>query len=109
MLAHPEIWFPRSVGVALQNTGMMVEEKSLKSAEQRRSLEEAIVDTVREPLIVLCDALRVVLASRSFYRTFEATPQQTEGLPLYELGNGTRWHQAAGTRSRDRSADRQTT
>src|SRR5438270_11727982 len=88
MLDHPEIWFPRSVGVALHNTGPIVEEKSLKSAEQRRSLEEAIVDTVREPLIVLDDALRVVVASRSFYRAFGTTPQETEGFPLSELGNG---------------------
>jgi two-component sensor histidine kinase len=55
---------------------------------QRRSLEEAIVDTVREPLIVLDDALRVVVASRSFYRAFAVTPEETEGRLLYELGNG---------------------
>lgn len=60
----------------------------MTSAAQRRSVEEAIVDTVREPLIVLDDALRVVVASRSFYRAFETTPQETEGLPLYELGEG---------------------
>ena len=58
------------------------------SAAQRRSLEEAIVDTVREPLVVLDDALRVVVASRSFYRAFTVTPQDTEGRFLYELGNG---------------------
>jgi two-component sensor histidine kinase len=58
------------------------------SAEHRRSLEEAIVDTVREPLMVLDDALRVVVASRSFYRAFAVTPQETEGRPLYGLGNG---------------------
>jgi two-component sensor histidine kinase len=58
------------------------------SAAQRRSLEEAIVDTVREPLIVLDDALRVLVASRSFYRAFDATRQETEGRPLYELGSG---------------------
>ena len=57
-------------------------------AEQRHSLVEAIVDTVREPLIVLDDALRVVVASRSFYGTFNVTPEQTEGHLLYELGNG---------------------
>ena len=56
--------------------------------QQRRSLEEAIVDTVREPLIVLDDALRVVVASRSFYRAFAVTPEETEGRLLYELGNG---------------------
>jgi PAS domain-containing protein len=59
----------------------------MSSAEHRRSLEEAIVDTVREPLIVLDDALRVVVASRSFYRAFDATRQETEGRPLYELGS----------------------
>jgi two-component sensor histidine kinase len=60
----------------------------MSSAEQRRSLEEAIVDTVREPLIVLDDALRVVVASRPFYRAFDATQQETEGRALYELGDG---------------------
>ena len=63
----------------------MVGENPVTSREQRRSLEEAIVDTVREPLIVLDDALRVVVASRSFYRAFNVTPQETEGRPLYEL------------------------
>ena len=48
----------------------------MTEANQRRSLEEAIVDTVREPLIVLDDALRVVVASRSFYRAFAVTPQE---------------------------------
>jgi two-component sensor histidine kinase len=60
----------------------------MSNAEHRRSLEAAIVDTVREPLIVLDDALRVVVASRSFYRAFDATRQETEGRPLYELGDG---------------------
>src|SRR5258708_34050622 len=60
----------------------------MTSAAQRRSLEEAIVDTVREPLIVLDDALRIVVGSRSFYRAFNVTPQETEGRLLYELGNG---------------------
>ena len=60
----------------------------MTGAKQRRSLEQAIVDTVREPLVVLDDALRVVVASRSFYRAFSVTPQETEGRPLYELGNG---------------------
>jgi two-component sensor histidine kinase len=60
----------------------------LISAEHRRSLEEAIVDTVREPLVVLDSALRVEVASRSFYQTFNVTPEETAGRLLYELGNG---------------------
>jgi chemotaxis protein methyltransferase CheR len=59
----------------------------MTSAAERRSLEEAIVDTVREPLIVLDEVLRVVVASRSFYRAFAVTPEETERRFLYELGN----------------------
>src|SRR6476620_7813099 len=53
-----------------------------------QSLAEAIVDTVREPLVVLDRDLRVIAASRSFYRTFAAEPGNTEGRMLYELGDG---------------------
>jgi chemotaxis protein methyltransferase CheR len=60
----------------------------MTSAEHRRSLEEAIVDTVREPLIVLDGELNVVVGSRSFYQAFDVTPAETEGRPLYQLGNG---------------------
>ena len=49
---------------------------------------EAIVNTVREPLVVLDQDLRVVAASRSFYRTFQIDPKDTEGKLLYELGDG---------------------
>ena len=49
---------------------------------------EAIVNTVREPLVVLDQDLRVIAASRSFYRTFKVNPVGTEGKLLYELGNG---------------------
>jgi PAS domain S-box-containing protein len=47
-----------------------------------------IVQTVREPLLVLDAGLRVKQASRSFYRTFKVTPQETYGRSLYELGDG---------------------
>src|ERR1700722_9879685 len=51
-------------------------------------LANAIVDTVREPFVVLDQDLRVVAASRSFYRTFAITPDDTQGKLLYALGNG---------------------
>jgi two-component sensor histidine kinase len=53
-----------------------------------RALAQAIVDTVREPLLVLDKGLRVVSASRSFYKTFQADRQETEGHLLYTLGDG---------------------
>lgn len=48
----------------------------------------SIVDTIREPLLVLDEDLRVISAGRSFYRTFRVTPDETEGEFLYDLGNG---------------------
>jgi len=53
-----------------------------------RTLAEGIVDTVRECLVVLDGDLKVVTASRSFYRRFRTTPGETVGRRMYELGNG---------------------
>jgi two-component sensor histidine kinase len=52
------------------------------------ALAQAIVDTVREPLIVLDKDLRAIAASRSFYVKFTTNPDDTGGKHLYELGNG---------------------
>ena len=52
------------------------------------TLAQAIVDTVREPLLVLDKDLRVLAASRSFYSTFQVAPSTTQGELLYELGDG---------------------
>lgn len=53
-----------------------------------RALAQAIVDTVREPLLVLDQDLRVVAASRSFYLTFRVDRQHTLGRMLFSLGDG---------------------
>lgn len=52
------------------------------------SVAQAIVDTLREPLLVLDEHLRVVTASSSFYLTFKAAREETEGRMLYALGDG---------------------
>ncbi|MFN0194844.1 MAG: sensor histidine kinase [Aestuariivirga sp.] len=53
-----------------------------------------MVDTVREALLVLDANLRVVAASRSFYATFQTTPDETRGRMVYDLGAG-EWNNAA--------------
>ena len=53
-----------------------------------RDFAESIVDTVREPLLVLGADLRVRSANRSFYTTFTVTPEETEDRLIFELGNG---------------------
>jgi two-component sensor histidine kinase len=52
------------------------------------ALAQHIVDTVREPVVVLDKALRVIAASRSFYSAFKVSPENTQGKPLYALGDG---------------------
>jgi two-component system CheB/CheR fusion protein len=53
-----------------------------------KNLAENIVDTVREPLLVLDGTLKVISANQAFYRTFQTTKEETEFRPIYELGDG---------------------
>src|SRR5215212_798249 len=63
-----------------------------RSLMKRKPLVEAyaqdIVDTVREPLLMLDPALRVRSANRAFYQTFLVSAEETENQLIYELGNG---------------------
>ncbi len=56
--------------------------------EQIESYAQDVVDTVREPLLILDSSLRVHSANRAFYQTFRVAPDETEGRLIYELGNG---------------------
>src|SRR6202044_2495718 len=56
--------------------------------EDVQSYAMNIVDTVREPLLILDTTLRVRSANRAFYQTFRVTPEVTENRLIYELGNG---------------------
>src|ERR1700686_3077097 len=53
-----------------------------------RLLAQAIVDTIREPLLVLDQDLRVVTANRAFYQAFRMKRQDIHGRPVYGLGDG---------------------
>ena len=48
---------------------------------------EALVDTVREPLVVLDGDLRIHSANRSFYQVFKVKPEETLGEFIFDLGN----------------------
>src|SRR5258706_8872165 len=55
----------------------------------KKTLEYAqdIIDTAREPFLVLDTNLRVVTANKAFYSTFQVTRKDTEGILVYKLGN----------------------
>jgi len=55
--------------------------------QDARRYAESIIETVQVALIVLSPELKVLSANKSFYETFCSNPQQTEGKPIFELGN----------------------
>jgi diguanylate cyclase (GGDEF)-like protein/PAS domain S-box-containing protein len=48
----------------------------------------AILDTIREPFVVLDGRLRIRLANKSFCQVFHLTPKKVNGKSVYSLGDG---------------------
>ena len=69
----------------MQGTGFREQFAAINDAW---TLAQGIVDTVREPVLVLDKDLRVIAASRSFYSAFKVSPEDTNGRLLYALGDG---------------------
>jgi two-component system CheB/CheR fusion protein len=65
----------------------ITEQKKTAQPQTVGEYSESIINTVREPLIVLDQDLRVVTASRSFYEVFKVKPEETVGQLIYDLGN----------------------
>lgn len=51
-------------------------------------LTEAIIGTLREPIIILDENLCAIVANRAFYNTFKVEYEEVRGTMLYDLGNG---------------------
>jgi len=60
----------------------------IDSAKRGLDFAEAIVETVREPLVILNQNLQVMKANKTFYGTFHASREETEERLIYDLGNG---------------------
>lgn len=60
---------------------------SLQSLTSENRIAESIVQTVREAILILTPDLRVMWANRSFYKTFQVEPIETEGKLIFDLGN----------------------
>jgi chemotaxis protein methyltransferase CheR len=66
----------------------LTENELFTEIEEARAFAQAIINTVREPFLVLDQDLRVLAASRSFYQTFKVSTEDTQGRLLYALGDG---------------------
>jgi two-component system CheB/CheR fusion protein len=49
---------------------------------------ESIVDTIREPLVILDAHQRLKTANLAFYKTFKIPIEDTKDRSIYEIGNG---------------------
>ncbi len=81
-----------------KENGYKVVQCNIRDITERRRVErelakalgyaDDIIETLREPFVVLDDDLRVKTANRSFYDSFKVSKEETEDCLLYELGNG---------------------
>lgn len=93
----------RRIEVEFVSNAYLVDDKSfiqcnVRDISERKRTEQlirdtvayaqSIVETVREPLVILGQDLRVKTASRAFYQAFWVIPEETENQLLYNLGNG---------------------
>ena len=75
-------------GVIITYVDIDTSKKSLALAQEAREYAEAIVETVREPLLVLDANLQVKSANKAFFQTFLVTPEETADKIIFDLGNG---------------------
>ncbi|MFH1778387.1 MAG: PAS domain-containing protein [Candidatus Omnitrophota bacterium] len=67
----------------------MENKNKMKELEIQDALEytRSIIDTAREPLIILYEDLSVALVNRAFCQVFKVQPEDTEDKQIYDLGN----------------------
>lgn len=90
-VASPSNWLRLALFIVVGGLISWLFEVTHRQQQQTKDAQayaESIVDTVREPLVVLDGNLRVRSANRAFYQTFQVTPEDTEDRRLYDLGNG---------------------
>lgn len=75
-------------GAVVFFTDINVIKQALVLSQEARYYAEAIVETVREPLLVLDKDLRLISTNKAFYETFKVTPAESQNQLIFSLGNG---------------------
>jgi two-component system, chemotaxis family, CheB/CheR fusion protein len=75
-------------GAVLVLVDIDILKSSAEQLRQARDYAEAIVEMVQDSMLVLDADLRVVRANSQFYAVFQVLRQETEGCPIFDLGNG---------------------
>ena len=87
----------RIEGTVLQLLDVTDLKRSLEEVKYARDYAEAIVNTIREPLVVLNKDLVIQIANRAFYEDFEQPQSSAAGKTLFEVGSS--WFDLAALRS----------
>jgi PAS domain S-box-containing protein len=93
-------------GAVLTFTNFTAFRSSLEQAIYEREYTKTILNAVIDPLVVLDDSLQVQTANRAFYDWFGASREQTQNVPLSNLGDDVwkasgLWSALKATLSRD--------
>jgi two-component system, chemotaxis family, CheB/CheR fusion protein len=91
--ALPPMLLPEEVAalrqqVAQLKAALTAQQHGKQALRDAKAAAEQIVETVREPLLVLTPDFRVQSANPAFYQLFQVRPAETEGQLIYQLGNG---------------------
>ncbi|MBV8897179.1 MAG: PAS domain-containing protein [Acidobacteriaceae bacterium] len=78
----------RIEGAVLTFTDTDTIQNALHASDKARRYADAIIETVREPLLILTPELKVDRANACFYEFFRVARRQVEGKLLFDLGNG---------------------
>lgn len=75
-------------GVIISCADINTVKKSLEAAQDAREYAEAIVETVRHPLLVLDGDLRLRTANKAFYQTFRLAHEDMVSQSIFQIKDG---------------------
>jgi len=75
-------------GVVITFNDITENKDQMMEALDALQMADSIVQTVREPLLVLDSDMEVISANKSFYQKFKVNPENTIGKNLYSMGGG---------------------
>src|SRR5215510_5658319 len=91
--APPPMPLPEDVAALRQRVAdleaaLSAQQHAAQALREVKATAEQMVETVREPLLVLTSDFRAQSANPAFYQLFQVRPAETAGQSIYQLGNG---------------------
>ncbi|SNQ62830.1 CheR family methyltransferase [Candidatus Methanoperedens nitratireducens] len=78
----------KPVGTVILSQDVTEEKRAEAIIQEARLYAESVVETIREPLLILDAQLRVKTANQAFYKNFNISPEEIENKFIYNLGKG---------------------